>query len=207
MGECGLYKSNLLYHGSVSQTIATQAAKEHGNIIGIYGHPTEGLNVDTLREAISMMQFIPTGDKESSLVIGPMDILSVDGVEDVLLKTLEEPLPGVARPYLWAYDVATVRKTIRSRCLEVWCPGQPTAPKSLPLVQDLIRAVKDKSIPGILDVLGDNTKWKEIGVDVLQAIPMVLDVKSKSDMRLWSEIRDCMYDDVSFHEVLGRFLP
>lgn len=176
-------------------------------ILGIYGHPKEGLNVEALREAISMMQFIPPGDKPSSIVVGPMDILSIDGVEDILLKTLEEPIAGVARPFLWAYDVATVRKTIRSRCIEVWCPGRALDNKQTPLVEEFLRAVREKSIPGILDVLGDNSKWREISVEFIAALPTVLNPQKESDMALWSHIRECMYDDASFHEMLGKFLP
>jgi hypothetical protein len=47
---------------------------------------------------------------------------ATDEAADALLKMVEEPNPD-AMPILWANDLGGVRPTIKSRCLDEWCPG------------------------------------------------------------------------------------
>jgi hypothetical protein len=108
-----------LYHGPGARSTAIREGSAKGSLL-VPPVGDSGLKVDEARECITLLRSPPVGDRLGVLVIGPMD-LSPPKSSDVLLKSLEEP-PSPVLLCLWANDIESVRGTIRSRCLPVWCP-------------------------------------------------------------------------------------
>ena len=176
------------------------------------GHPRDGLDTEMVREAADMLRRPPVGDKRGSVVIGPMDRVSVVGIEDVLLKVVEEFDGEVVRPYLWAGDLGGVRATIRSRCLDAWSPGVLPPSAWVDAGEEVVRCSATGNLPGLIDALGEPDKWKESGEDVLRIIPTVLrESLSPARMGVWLRVRKLLCyggggDDVPLHEALSGLM-
>lgn len=220
--------SPILFHGPTGQTKATMAAEVWGRLIGIFGNPVEGLNAETVREASQVMSSSPIGDKRGSMVIGPVDILTYDWVMDMLLKVLEETHPLAPQPFLWAYDIGSVRPTIQSRCLPEWCPGIVALDRqSMELAKSVISSSMARSNVGVLSTMiggfsefkskrGDSedgeTKavtWDECGEDFLRAAALVISrTRDIEHLRLWRRLRPLMLsrNPPPVTEVLAGFL-
>lgn len=85
-----------------------------------FGDDDSGLKVDQAREAMTLLQSTPLGDRVGCVVVGPMDGAATLKSADVLLKSIEEFREEFVQPILWAHDLGGVPSTIRSRCLERW---------------------------------------------------------------------------------------
>lgn len=158
----------------------------------------KGLDVDSAREAVRLLSFVPVGVAKGTIVIGPMDSSYTASVKarDVLLKRIEE-FPDCVQPILWAHDMGDVQGTIRSRCIERWAKGEPAEEDDV-LQDATIRLVnaslkKDRwMIPGIVSDLlgkkGDTRRYKE--AEVLQMATEVLSEMDHPDrFALWEAIR------------------
>lgn len=106
-----------LYYGDSAEDAALDAAERHGKILMVLGSE-KGVRKDDAREMLALHNTPPVSDALGSVVIGPMDLATVDA-SDALLKIVEEP-STLTQPFLWAHDLGQVSKTIRSRCHTVW---------------------------------------------------------------------------------------
>lgn len=202
--------SPVLFHGPTAQGRAAEAANGWGRVVGVYGHPKDGLNVETVREAVAMMASPPVGDQRGSVVVGPIDVLTLDGVADIFLKTLEERHPQSPRPFLWAWDVGSVRPTIQSRCLLEWSPGRVLYDKAtMEAARSAVDAALARSTASVIEAFEEfRGKWKEDGDEFLRAAVLVLTTKEGPDrLRLWASIRSLLMSrDVGCDEAIARFL-
>lgn len=226
--------SPILFHGPTSSGRASSAADAWGRLIGVYGDPVEGLNTEIVREAASTMSSSPVGDLRGSIVVGPVDVLTQDGVMDILLKVLEEANPLSPQPFLWAYDIGSVRPTIQSRCLTEWCPGiTPLSKQSMDLAKSVISSAVGGSMIGVLSSMtngfsdlkkprkggGDeddsedgvkSVRWEDSGEDFLRAVALTLSRdKDIPHLLLWKQVRHLMLpkNPPPVTEVLAGFLP
>lgn len=202
--------SPCLYHGPSAQGAAGLAASDWGRVIGVYGHPVEGLNISVVREASSVMCSPVQGDTRGSMVLGPVDILTSEGIVDVLLKSLEEVHDRCPRTYLWAKDVGSVRDTIQSRCLSYWSPGvELESPEIKRKAEDILTAYLSNSVSGVLFAFKDlKASWGEDGEAVLKALAgAVARRKSEDGLRAWAALRPVLSRrQPSCEEVMVRFL-
>lgn len=187
------------------------AASVWGRTLGSYGHPENGLDVATLREVAEVLAVPPIGDRRGALVVGPVDILTQEGVIDILLKTIEEFDPRNARPYLWAWGIGSVRPTIQSRCLLEWCPGQMLLdPALLEVARTAIDATLRGSTVGVLEAFAElRDGWKDSTGDFPAAVAQILAARRDGDAsRLWVRLRPLLaFGNLSYHEALAGFLP
>lgn len=204
-------ESCLLFHGPRAQDRASLAASSWGRVVGLFGHPIDGLNAETVREAVAALVSPPVGDQRGAVVIGPVDVVTVVGIEDALLKGIEEFRDDVIRPYLWAHDLGEVRATIRSRCLDIWSPGILPPSASRDAAEEVIRCTRTRNIPGLIDALGSVEVWKSTGEEVLRCISEVLAEDPKPDnVVVWLRARALLHhggDGVPLHEAVAGFLP
>ena len=111
-----------LFHGPGARDAAIAEASRIGREV----HPPmgdEGLKVEDAREAVLILSSPAVGDDHGVLLIGPMDQAN-SRASDVLLKSIEEHRGMDVVPVLWAWDLAEVSLTIRSRCIPHWSPGE-----------------------------------------------------------------------------------
>lgn len=202
-----------LCHGPTGQNRAGELASNWGRLVGVYGHPVDGLSIDIMREVAEAMLLSPVGDRPGSLVIGPVDVVSQGGIEDVLLKSLEEynSLSVAVRPYLWAHDIGGVRPTIRSRCLDVWCPGQTSSSKYLAQAGELLEAVGTRNVMGLLDVIGKPDEWKQNGDEILRSVSDLICSRgfSVTQLQAWLKIRPLLVNQstgIPVHEAVAELL-
>lgn len=125
---------------------------------------------------------IPPPSTGTAILLGPLDDVLL-GSSDVLLKTLEENPEFGPVLALWANDIGSVSRTIRSRCLDVWCHGSSNVSPDL-----------DESASSILECVGTKNylrlvsevqRWK----DDLTSLVMAISSKLVGNARLWSTFR------------------
>jgi hypothetical protein len=113
-----------LFHGPNARQAALDKATEIGPLMAPpFGD--NGLNVGDAREAVQVLMSTPIGDGVGTVIIGPVDedqVSTAGKTTDVLLKIIEEFDGTRVHPLLWAHDLGSVSKTIRSRCQERWAP-------------------------------------------------------------------------------------
>jgi hypothetical protein len=114
--------SCFLFHGPGARDAATAEADRLGRQVHA-PMGVEGLRTDDAREAVALLSSPPVGDDCGVLIIGPMDEANQKAC-DVLLKSIEEHRDGDVQPVLWAWDLAEVSSTIRSRCIPQWSLGE-----------------------------------------------------------------------------------
>jgi hypothetical protein len=113
--------SCILFHGPGALQAVLQEARQIGRLMASpFGGG--GLKVNEAREFVSLMNSTPVGEGVGVVVAGPMDLALLKS-SDTLLKCIEEFNPTVMYPLLWAHDLGGVSGTIRSRCLDRWCPA------------------------------------------------------------------------------------
>lgn len=196
------------------------AARSWGRIVGVFGDPIKGINAETARLISEAARSVPVGDGGTSIVAGPMDVGTSDGVVDPLLKILEEPHPHFPRVFMWAWDLGEVRPTVRSRSLDTWCPGRlPGGTEAGKRAADVLRGFLARDTLAVTGSMLDlKDGWSEEGAVFLRALPQsVLDVLRTSDaggvewrraVGLWSRIRPLAgVRNVSWYEALATVLP
>lgn len=207
------HPSSLLFHGPSAQGRAAAAAAAWGHVIGVFGDPSRGLDAETARLVASTMASTTPGDKQGSIIVGPVDVVTVDGIEDALLKSLEDFGPTVARPFLWAWDGGSVRPTIRSRCLLIWCPGQVRVDREITeAAKETVQASLSGSVAGVIESLREvssDARWRDVGQDFLQAVAEeVARAGTPAHLRLWERVRDLYLrrDVPAFSATMTRFI-
>lgn len=197
------YSSPILFHGPGAEG----AAKAKASAIGRPLHTpfgAAGLKIAESREIVELMNNASVGDQPGVLVIGPMD-RATRSSQDVLLKNLEEFDDAIIRPVLWAIDQADVVSTIRSRCLQQWCPG-PDLYDEDTLYQ--ARGVVDCSLIGDIAGLVEALKDREPR-PLLEAAARVLAERGidKDTADLWGRIREALrFKLPSANEAMAAFL-
>lgn len=152
-----------------------------------------GLKVDGAREFVALLGNAPVGDGVGVVIAGPMDQAPPKSA-DVLLKRIEEFDEQVVYPLLWANDLGGVQWTIRSRCLDRWCPeGQPDDPEQTDHIEkaaySLIAAAVDGKepwkIPGLVASMKDQLP-ELLGALSDALLPKMDDPASR---KLWDRLR------------------
>lgn len=186
--------STLLYHGPTAREAAVTKAEEIGRLLAPpFGD--DGLKVETAREIADKLSTTPIGDRIGTVVIGPFDDVTPEAA-DGLLKTLEDFDHRYLLPVLWARDSGSVSGTVRSRCLEIWCPPSagysPEAP-FLTIAKDLCEAALRRRTAAVIEAVAEN---KGHEVEVLRASCEVLAKTSEWPMGprllLWDNIRSVL---------------
>jgi len=202
--RCVRYTTAYLYHGPGARDKALQKARDLGRMIE---DPIgdDGLKIDDARKIVELSGQVSVGDGINTLVIGPLD-RARQAATDALLKTIEEFDSAVFRPVLWAVDAGDVSPTIRSRCRQVWCPGEePYEDHVLDEARDLIDA----------SLAGDRAKvisvWKDLDHgQVLTAVAKVLESRlplDKETSKLWERVREGLtHSNPTKYEMLVMFL-
>lgn len=197
------YSSCILFHGPGAEGAANAKVSVIGRLLHApFGK--EGLKIAESREIVELMNSAPVGDDPGVLVIGPMD-RATRSAQDVLLKNLEEFDDQNVRPILWAYDQAEVISTIRSRCLQQWCPG-PDLYDEETLYQ--ARGVIDCALVGDVAGLVESLKDREPR-PILEAAARVLSERGIDDETapLWGRLRETLrFKLPSANEMLAVFL-
>lgn len=203
--------SPYLHHGPSAQTKASLSASSWGRIVGNFSHPVEGLNVAVVREASEIMGSPSMGDGNTSVVLGPVDVLTSSGITDVLLKTLEEVDERCPRVFLWARDLGGVRPTIKSRCLLSWSPGiEMESPDLRRSCDDILAAYSSKSTSGVLYAArAIREAWASDAEAVLRALAAsVARLPLESRVTAWAALRPVLSRrKPTVDEVIVRFLP
>lgn len=185
--------SCLLFHGPGARQTALDEAHRIGCLMA---EPIgdAGLTVQEAREFVSLMLSpCPTGEI-GVLMVGPMDHGTTQKSSDVLLKTIEE-FDKSMQPILWAHDLGAVIGTIRSRCLDRWCPqvGDPEVDDELDeAAQDLVRAILSLNFWRVPRLVA---QFKKREVDLLRGVVEVLAGRpnDKEALQLWDRLRSATF--------------
>ena len=183
--------SSLLFHGPSAREEALRQAESLGRLIAPpFGEG--GLKVSVAREIAEKMESAPMGDALGTILIGPFDDVTPEAA-DGLLKTLEEFDSRYLQPILWAGDIGSVIGTIRSRCMETWCPPpegySPDAPL-LDAARSLCKASLKRRYASVVEHMNDHQGQEYL---LLRASCEVLateeDWPLKVRLLLWGRIR------------------
>ena len=192
-----------LYHGPGAREGAIRKAASIGTLLAPpFGD--DGLTTDDAREVVSLLLSTPMGEGVGTLVLGPMDDAASLKASDVLLKRIEEFDGTRVQPILWAHDLGGVVLTIRSRCLDHWCPTGGALTAEQEADKDRLAAVGwglvDAAIAGeyhkIVVALRENSgkkARKEGGGEIalLEAVSDCLSTGESTEARraLWERVR------------------
>jgi hypothetical protein len=216
-----------LFYGPGARDAAMREASQLGRMVAP-PQGDDGLRIDAKddaaenlgsRQILTLLKSIPVGGAQGTLVIGPMDdTRSVESM-DCLLKTLEENECPVL-PVLWAEDIGGVQKTIRSRCIERWCPDAPADENadeeaSLEAAGKAIEAALTDD-PGTLTAVvrslgaGLDRKSVKRRIRFLRAVADLLstDLANGPSRRLWERVRPVTrWRNPVLTEILTAMLP
>lgn len=114
--------SSVLFYGPGARAAALKEAALVGTLLE---DPIgdAGLKVAEARDLSFKLLGSPTCEGLGVFVIGPMD-RATERAANALLKNIEEPSPFIV-PILWTEDLAFVKDTVRSRCVERWAGQGP----------------------------------------------------------------------------------
>lgn len=148
----------------------SQASNQEGRIL-----KSPEMNTEGVKKAISILNSNPVGDRKTFLILGPIDELHVKA-QDALLKIIEEP--KVTVPVLWCNDTEPLTKALRSRCREVYCPGDDSPPA------EVLKTAKE-----ILDAVRGGFDW--IAIEEIGDKPVrdLIEGLVKLDITLWPRLK------------------
>tara|TARA_Y100000310_G_scaffold194428_1_gene194393 strand:+ start:324 stop:932 length:609 start_codon:yes stop_codon:yes gene_type:complete len=198
--------SCVLFHGPNARQEALNEAYRAGRLVA---PPIgdDGLKIAEVRAAVDLLLSTPVGMDTGVVVIGPMDRTASVKASDGLLKLVEEH-PDVVQPILWAFDIGGVSPTIRSRCLDRWCPAVEGM-EDEELEGDgraLVRAALEGNlwqIPGLV-----KAHDKKLGDLLGIAADAILADWTAESMVLWERVRVvAMHRNPTPIEVVSAFLP
>lgn len=191
----GLVGAALLFHGPGAQARAEREQVVYGVIpsppLGEFG-----LSVDEARKVVELANTPSIGDSIGSVIVGPLDLAS-PSASDILLKTLEGLRDDQVQPLLWAKDLESVRPTIRSRCVEVWCHGpEEETPESLMNTAfDLIDASIARDAPRILEIVSSGLKdvdLQQLATVLARAVQMRMASPNPRLLEVWFGVRSLL---------------
>lgn len=156
----------------------------------------DGINIDTAREIVEVLGSAPLGDDIGVIVVGPMDLPASTAALDAMLKFLEEYDDRFLRVILWARDIEDVRPTIRSRCIERWCPGFGTGGVEVTYIRTakrLCEAALRRRTATVIEILKENKGFES---EMLQASARVLHEETgwpeHARLLLWASLREAL---------------
>ena len=175
-----------LFHGPGARDHAVRASVAPGFRPVSEPMGDGGLKVDDSRLLVEIASVAPVGDKKGTLVLGPLDRATPEAA-DALLKTLEDLAEGPVRLVPWAWDLAGVLPTIRSRTLHQWCPGPDPLSYLKGAAEGLIKAVSEKRLPAVVEALSEiNDGERE---DLLVAVQGPLLAMGSEGIDVWVRLR------------------
>ena len=197
--------STFLYFGPTAREAASKEAATAGRLLAPpFGD--DGLKVETSREIVELLSSSPVGDILGTIVVGPFDDVTPQA-GDALLKTVEELDERYLRMFLWALDVEMVSATIRSRCLEVWCPSLPGYSPEAPYLgkaRSLCDAALRRKRAAVVEHLKEH---KGLELELLRASAEVLTKEEgwplKARLLLWARIREVLVESKGNPTVLS----
>ena len=200
-------RSAVIYHGpGACQVVIDEAGRQGRLLHEPFGD--KGLKIKEAREAVRLLQSVPIGLDLGLVIVGPLDKAPPRSV-DVLLKVVEE-FNQYVRPLLWAYDLGGVRPTIRSRCLDVWCPATGYEPEDEVLdevARELLHASLGEryyEVPGLVAQMSG--REAELLAEVVNAMSVLLD--NPKVLPLWERVRGAArWRNPTAMEVISAFLP
>jgi len=181
-----------LFHGPRARAAAVERAASIGRLLS---EPIGdgGLNIEDSRRVVELFSSVPLGDKLGVVVIGPLDEAVSAEAGDALLKTFEEFDGRYTQPVLWAHDAHRVSGTIRSRCLQEWCPAEPGFSPQAPYIEHakaLCEAALRRRTAAILEYLSEHKKQEG---EILRAAAEVLAHQEEwpleARLTLWESLR------------------
>jgi len=209
-------ESCLLYHGPGARQYALDEAGRRGRLLhapfGEVG--ATGLKVDEAREFASLLMTAPLGDQLGVVVAGPMDIARPQSA-DALLKSVEQ-FNKYVLPILWAHDLGGVQGTIRSRCLDHWCPAtgfEPVDEELEEVARQLLSAALDERAYEIPSLVAKMAKTKTQPSRYVELIAEAVDaMAAQADdpkvRTLWERVRPVTrWRNPTQMEVIAAFLP
>lgn len=184
--------SCLLFHGPNAREMAIQKALQVGHLMAPpFGD--EGLSTDDAREFVLTLLNTPLHSSIGVAIAGPLDEAKSKKACDVLLKSIEEFNGNFVLPILWAKDFGGVPLTIRSRCLDTWCPGEVAITEGddelMRIAWEVISKVQEGDISGIpaaAKPIKDNQCVRFLGIlaEVLAA-----QIDNPVNLKLWLSLR------------------
>jgi hypothetical protein len=207
-------ESCLLFHGPGARQAVIEEAGRQGRLLHEpFGD--SGLKVDEARLFASLLQSVPLGIDRGIVIAGPMD-KALPKSADALLHCIEE-FHEYVWPMLWSLDLGGVRNTIRSRCLDRWCPATGYEPideeveetarellsaalsgnyASVPTLVAKMKAVASKKQPG---------REYELLCEVADA--MTAQLANPKVLPMWERVRDVLqWRNPTQIEVMTAFL-
>lgn len=183
--------SCLLFHGPGARVSALQKAREIGRLVAPpFGE--DGLKVAEAREAMALLLSVPLHQGIGVIVIGPLDETHEQACDN-LLKGVEEFRGDVVQPILWARDLGGVPATIRSRCLDTWCPIEEKViddtdetPRAAWRLIEAARSGDISQMPEAIKGFKDKDMLRL--VNALAEI-LVTDLNDEKNRRIWTELR------------------
>lgn len=184
--------SCILFHGPGAREAALRKVEAVGHLMAPpYGDG--GLKVDDAREMVLQLLNVPLRQGLGVVIAGPMDEANPKA-SDVLLKSIEEFDGEVVLPLLWANDLGGVSLTIRSRCLDVWCPGIPVPDEDdeeiTGMAWELVTKFQEGDITGMPGVFSKKFKEKN-GPKLVGALSEIVATRLDDLMMrdLWERLR------------------
>jgi len=205
-----------LYHGPGARQYALDEAGRRGRLLHApFGEEgATGLKVDEAREFASLLMSAPLGDALGIIIAGPMDRAKPQSA-DALLKSIEQ-FNQYVFPVLWANDLGGVQDTIRSRCLDHWCPAtgfEPVDEELEEVARELLSAAIDERAFEISALVAKMAKTESKPSRYIELLDEVVDAMSAQTdnlkmLSLWSRIRPVtMWRNPTQMEVIAAFLP
>lgn len=156
--DLGERMSALLFHGPGAREDALLCAEQTGRLLA---EPLgdNGLTAEEVRAAVRLLNSAVIGSRIGVVLLGPVDAMRSAKAPDVLLKTLEDHDPKAVQPILWAWDAGDVRGTVRSRCLQVWCPfgPDPVSPYRNDAME-ICRSALKREWGGIIEIMKEHER-------------------------------------------------
>ena len=181
-----------LFHGPGAFPEAMKATADGQLLCPPMGQ--EGIRVDDSRAVVQMMYSPRMGEVSGYLVLGPLDEAQSRAM-DTLLKTVEEPPSPYNILILWANDIGNVPRTIRSRCLDIWCPlvqkvGDDTENEAAMLAAiRILEALKTRDLLVAVDTL---KAWDKKETTILSSLSSALASEIGTDpwaSEMWNRLR------------------
>lgn len=145
--------SCLIFHGPMAKDTAIRKALEVGHLMAPPFGGDGGLSTEEAREMVVQLLNTPLRSGLGVVIAGPMDGVKSKKASDVLLKSIEEFDDKVVLPILWANDLGEVASTIRSRCLDIWCPGKVISTEEdddlMRIAWEFVTQVQEGDVTGI----------------------------------------------------------
>jgi len=176
----------ILFHGPGARTEAVNSSNAPGFRPVSDPVGDGGLKVDDSRTLVEIASVAPVGDKKGSLVLGPLDRATPEAA-DALLKTLEDLAEGPVRLFPWAWDLAGVLPTIRSRTLHRWCPGPDPLGYLKGPADKLVEASLSERLATVAELLSEMTDGER--EDLLVAAQAPLLKAGEKGLGIWARLR------------------